>query len=429
MKIALSVTKLAVGGIATTVLNLCPIFKAAGHEVTVIAQQPGARWPHLAAAGIQGYCLPQRSWESRVMRAKRLRAYLIEQQFDLLLVFIDFENRIPMLCLHELPDSLPVVLSLRSDFAAIYNLAAVNVEAWNCVVGVSPKVQHTAAQHFRHKTVHYIPNGFDFTGLDNLPKRTPWTTPIHLLYAGRLDDNGKGILRLPAILAQCRQQHLPVRLTIIGDGPDRAQLQQQMGDLDLLDLVEFWGTQERSTVLQAMRSHHLFLFLSTFEGFPNALLEAQANGCVPVAAHLPGITDVIVQHGSNGILVEANNTAAFVEGIGQLLAEERWQTYSAAGVQYATQHFSLQPIGEQYLALLAELQQGAYPLPIPRTRLRQAAPTPFRWKDYLPHLFPQLWRKYTEARQQVMTLGWPKLSTQGSAYAKIKVYQQEIGRS
>lgn len=244
MKIALSVTKLAVGGIATTVLNLCPVFKAAGHEVTVIAQQPGARWPHLAAAGIQGYCLPQRSWESRVMRAKRLRAYLIEQQFDLLLVFIDFENRIPMLCLHELPDSLPVVLSLRSDFAAIYNLAAVNVEAWNCVVGVSPKVQQTAAQHFRHKTVHYIPNGIDFTALSSLPTRQPWATPMRLLYAGRLDANSKGILRLPAILAYCRQQHLPVRLTIIGDGPDRAQLQQQIVDLDLLDLVEFWGTQD-----------------------------------------------------------------------------------------------------------------------------------------------------------------------------------------
>lgn len=392
MKIALSVTKLAVGGIATTVLNLCPMFKAAGHEVTVIAQQPGARWPHLAAAGIQGYCLPQRAWDSRVVEAKRLRAYLVEQQFDVLLVFIDFENRIPMLCLHELPDSLPVVLSLRSDFAEIYNLAAVNVEAWNCVVGVSPKVQQTAAKHFRRKTVHYIPNGIDVAALDSLPKRKPWTTPIRLLYAGHLDDNGKGILRLPAILAQCRQQHLPVRLTIIGDGPDRAQLQQQMVELELLDLVEFWGTQERDIVLQAMRSHHIFLFLSNFEGFPNALLEAQANGCVPVAVRLPGITDAIVQHERNGILVEANKMAAVVEGIGKLIAEERWQTYSTAGIQLAAQQFSLQPISAQYLALLAELQQGAYPLPIQRTRLRRTAPSPLRWKDYLPRLLREFYQ-------------------------------------
>lgn len=84
--------------------------------------------------------------------------------------------------------------------------------------------------------------------------------------------------------------------------------------------------------------------------------------------------------------------AAVVEGIGKLIAEERWQTYSTAGIQLAAQQFSLQPISAQYLALLAELQQGAYPLPIQRTRLRRTAPSPLRWKDYLPRLLREFYQ-------------------------------------
>ena len=400
MKLALSVTKMGIGGIATSVLNLCQTFKAAGHDITVIAQHPGERWSQLADLQVQRYCPPPPLWESRVVGAKKLATYLVAQRFDALIIFIDFENRLAMLCIHELPDNFPVILSLRNDFADIYKLAAMNLEAWNCAVGVSPKVQKAAAARFAHKSVHYIPNGIDFSILNCLPNRQPWTTPLRLLFAGRLVDNAKGILRLPAILARCRQRQLPVRLTIIGDGPDRTRLQQRMVDLGVIDLVEFWGSEEHTTVLQAMRAHHIFLFLSNFEGFPNVLLEAQANGCVPIAAHLPDITDVIVQDGSNGILVAPNDIGAYVAGIVTLLEEKRWQAYSTAGVQHALQHFSLPAIGEQYLALLADLRQGAYPLPIPRTRLRQAVLPPFVWKDYLPRLLPIVWRKFCQAGQR-----------------------------
>ena len=401
MKIALSVTKMGCGGIATTVLNLCKTFSTTGHDLTIITQYPGEWWPQLANTEAQGYCLPHPFWKSPAAVAKQLAAYLIEQKFDLLIVFIDFENRLPMLCLHKLPDSFPVVLALRNDFEKIYELAAVNLDAWNCAIAVSPKIQKSAAVRFVHKTIHYIPNGIDWTRLHHLPNRQQWTTPPRLLFVGRLDDHQKGIFRLPAILKLCQQRQLPLRLTIIGDGPDRLQLQQLVFDMGVTALVEFCGAQDHRAVLQAMRTHHIFLMPSNFEGFPNVLLEAQANGCVPVTAHLPDITDVIVQDGHTGIVVHPTDIVAYVDGIQRLLEPTCWQEYSRAGIHHATQHFSLQQVGEKYQALVEELLQNRYPLAIPRTSLRKERPVPYAWKDHLPQFTKNIWRTFLFMKRQM----------------------------
>jgi glycosyltransferase involved in cell wall biosynthesis len=384
VKIALSVADMSVGGIATFVLNLSQSLCRVGHEVMVIAQRPGEWWPRLAEIGVQGYCLPRRRWDSVQQAAQRFAAYLTAQQIDLLLVNIGIDNRLPMLALHLLPDTLPVVLALRNDRPEVYALAAINQRRWNCAVAVSPKVQQHAVAHFGQKTVLCIPNGVDAPADDHLHIAPDWSTPLRLLFVGRLDDHQKGIFRLPAILAACRQRQLPIRLTIIGNGPDQTQLRQLFQRAGVADLVDLHGFQPHEQVLAAMDGHHGLLLPSNYEGLPNVLLEAQAHGCVPIAARLPGITDYVVQDGISGFLVNPPEIEGYVNRIEQLLVPERWRALRNTGMGLIRQHFSIQSMGECYLALFTELERGAYPRSPNHFRLRPPACLRFGWRDYLP---------------------------------------------
>jgi glycosyltransferase involved in cell wall biosynthesis len=373
-----------VGGIATFALNLSRPLREAGHEVVVIAQRHGEWWPRLAEIGVRGDCLPRRRWESVQQAARRFAAYLTAQQADLLLVNIGIDNRLPMLALHLLPDALPAALVLHNDRPEAYDLAARNRGAWNCAVGVSPKVQQTARARLEPKSIHCIPYGITLPTDDQLRARLDWTTPLRLLFVGRLDDQQKGIFRLPAIMAACRRQQLPVRLTVIGDGADREPLAQRFRAAEVADLVDMGDAQPNAAVLAQMRAHHLLLLPSNFEGLGLVLQEAQANGCVPIASELKGVTDTIITDGVNGILVEPTDTLGFVAAIRGFLNTGMWQQCSQSSITHARQHYSIQSMVERYTALFDALGQGADALPVARSTLRKQGATPFTWRDYLP---------------------------------------------
>lgn len=383
MKIALSIAGMSIGGIATFVLNLSQALCQAGHAVTVIAQQPGAWWPRLAEIGVHGYCLPRQRWDSVYQAARRFAAYLKAQQVDLLLVNIGIDNRLPMLALHLLPDTLPVVLVLHNDRPEVYDLAAVNAAAWHCAVGVSPKVQQAAQARFVQKTIHWISHGVPLPTPEQFGERMGWSTPLRLLFVGRLEDAQKGILRLPLILRGCRDRDLPVHLTVIGDGADREHLAQLCAATEIADLVDLVGFQPSETVLAQMRRHHLLLLPSNFEGLGMVIQEAQANGCVPVASYLSGVTDTIIADGINGRLVEPTDTAGFAAAIGAFLEAARWQQCSQTAINQARRHYAIDRMMAQYVALFDELGQGAYLLPVARSTLRKQGVAPFTWRDYL----------------------------------------------
>lgn len=397
MKIALSVADMSVGGIATFVLNLSQSLAQAGHQVMVIAQQPGAWWPRLAENGITGYCPRRHRWDSVQQQARRFVAYLTAQRVDLLVVNIGIDNRLPMLALHLLSDTIPVVLVLHNDRPEVYDLATINQRAWNCAVGVSPKVQQMAQAYFPAKVTLLIPNGIDLPSDDYPPAEPDWSTPLRLLFVGRLDDQQKGIFRLPEILAACRLRQLPIRLTIMGNGPDQTQLRQLLQMAGVADLVDLQGFQPHAQVLAAMHRHHGLLMPSNYEGLPIVLLEALAYGCVPVAARLPNITDYMVQDGVSGFLVNSTDIEGYVNGIAQLLMPERWRALRSTGMVLVKRQFSRQRMSERYLALFSDLACGTYSRPPDRAKLYSPAFLCFGWRDYLPPPLVararQLWRR------------------------------------
>lgn len=133
-----------------------------------------------------------------------------------------------------------------------------------------------------------------------------------LVAAGRL-AHWKGhanLIEAMSILLSSR----PARLLILGDGPLRAELQDLIKALGLLDSVELVGYVENP--LKYFARADVFVLSSLVEGLPNVLVEAMMCGCTPVSTDCPTGPREVLQNGKYGYLVpmrDPNAMAAAIE--------------------------------------------------------------------------------------------------------------------
>jgi glycosyltransferase involved in cell wall biosynthesis len=384
MNVALFVGDMRIGGVTTFVLDLGSYLLRTGHAVTLVACGEGEWWPQLAERGISAVLVAPGRWESMTHHARRLAGYFSAERYDAVFLNNGLGVRPAMAGLHLWPDSIVAIPVLHNDLARVYAHAQINRRAWNVAITVSPKVRRTAAALMPDKRIETIPFGISLPTARQLSTRANWELPLRLLFVGGLNDAHKGVLRLPAILAGCRTESIPVLLTVIGAGSDCERLEAAFTRQGVMDRVEMRGQQALEAVRQAMRNHHVLLMPSNHEGLPLVSLEAQANGCVPVASLLPGITDLAVETGVSGYLVGADDTAAYVASIASLADERRWSAFSHAAIKRAAALFSVDVMGTHYLELLEQVAAGVYRLPVPRSLLCEDEAPSLSPKDLLP---------------------------------------------
>lgn len=124
-------------------------------------------------------------------------------------------------------------------------------------------------------------------------------------FLGRLSQE-KGLSHLLGAFSELHKEHPHTRLAIVGDGPERAPLEQMVDTQGLADVVYFAGFQ--SEPLNWLASFDCFVLPSLTEGTPLALLEAMSLA-VPVVATNVGGVGKILRDGVNGFIVSAGNSA------------------------------------------------------------------------------------------------------------------------
>jgi glycosyltransferase involved in cell wall biosynthesis len=132
--------------------------------------------------------------------------------------------------------------------------------------------------------------------------------PLRLLSCGRVEDISKGVFWLPKILKKARALGLDARLTVAGDGQDRAELERRVDSAGLRGVTEFRGWVQREDLPRLYAEHEVFLFPSRYEGLGVACIEAMAAGCVPVATRIRGVTDFVIENGRTGLLFPSGDT-------------------------------------------------------------------------------------------------------------------------
>ncbi|MCA9240901.1 MAG: glycosyltransferase family 4 protein [Planctomycetales bacterium] len=132
-------------------------------------------------------------------------------------------------------------------------------------------------------------------------------------YVGRIAT----IKRLDVMLrafAQAVGNGTPVRLAIVGDGEDRARLEQLARDLEIDSRVHFLGY--RSDLEMVMAASDAVVLSSDNEGTPVSLIEAAASARPVVATGVGGVCDVVTSQ--TGIIVPPDDPMALAAGIATL---------------------------------------------------------------------------------------------------------------
>jgi len=141
--------------------------------------------------------------------------------------------------------------------------------------------------------------------------------PMRLLTVARLQGT-KGHRFALRALKRLKDDGLDASYTIVGDGPAREEIEQEIVSLELTGSVKLVGTRSETEVLDLLHSSDALLLTSigVGEAAPVAVMEAMACG-LPVVCSIIGGTRDMIHHGLDGFLVEQED----VEGIAVCLRQ------------------------------------------------------------------------------------------------------------
>lgn len=140
---------------------------------------------------------------------------------------------------------------------------------------------------------------------------------------------------------------------LIGDGPQRNELEQQAISSGLASRFHFLG--ERNDIPAWLNALDVFVLPSIHEGISNTILEAMATGLPIVATRVGGNPEIVCDEG-NGFLVPSQDPGKLAHAL-TILAEneETRHQFAEASLRRAQEHFSLQRMVDEYEALYLRL--------------------------------------------------------------------------
>jgi glycosyltransferase involved in cell wall biosynthesis len=146
----------------------------------------------------------------------------------------------------------------------------------------------------------------------------------------------KGHEKLIPLAADMVRSGLNITLTLVGDGPTRANCETLASSLGIADRVHFAGAL--ADVVPALDAADIFVHLPDFETFGIVLAEAMARKLPVLSLRLGGIPEVVLD-GETGLLVDSDDHPA--EKTARLITDPAYRhQLGSAGAQRAKALFS-----------------------------------------------------------------------------------------
>lgn len=164
------------------------------------------------------------------------------------------------------------------------------------IVCVSDKLQKIA-KNYNNNTV-LIYNGVKDYKFQEVNKEQ---YKYNIICVGMLYFEKKQDITIQA-LKKLKEKYVNLKLTIVGDGPERENLKNLVSKLNLVDDIDFKGHIENDKVLKLMNESYIFIMPSINEGFGIVYLEAMKAKCITIGTKGEGI-DGFIKNGKNGFLV------------------------------------------------------------------------------------------------------------------------------
>jgi GalNAc-alpha-(1->4)-GalNAc-alpha-(1->3)-diNAcBac-PP-undecaprenol alpha-1,4-N-acetyl-D-galactosaminyltransferase len=346
MRIAIVNYDLGAGGAERVLSLLAKEWSKRGHRVQVITLDTAT--PAYALPGSVEICQlgvagPTRGWgeaiRANLHRIARIRAAIracrpdvviaFTVQTDVLVLLATRGLRIPVIvCEHTDPLLLRLPWPWRLLRAVTYRFA----QAATCLApGSLASLQTLVGQR-----AHVVPNPV-------LPQPAKGECPDLpdgnlLVSMGRLVPVKRFDVLLQ-VFASLSQKYPDWNLLILGNGPRRMELEQEIDRLGLRNRAFLLGWL--ADPFPVLRRAQLYALTSAREGFPMAMCEAMAAGVPVVAFDCGAGVPYLVRNGIDGVLVPPGDVNAFTHNLDALMADPSWRARLQARAPEVLQRFGM----------------------------------------------------------------------------------------
>lgn len=234
--------------------------------------------------------------------------------------------------------SLDKLMTLEKKFA---------VSAFNkckVVCSVSNKLKRDLIKLGVKTRIEVVPNAINTDIFFPKKKKVASSEKVNMIFVGNLIKE-KGLYELFKALSELINV-IDFNLEIIGDGPERKNLEKYAEEMRIKDKVVFYGYQSKEVVAQKMREASFLVHPSHFETFGCVVAEALCCG-TPVLATNVGAIPEILDDERLGLLVEPNDYIKIRDGIMLMISKlpEFDKDFIAT---YASSRYSYKVISSKY---------------------------------------------------------------------------------
>lgn len=316
MKIMMVITGMCTGGAERVMATLCNELSRR-HEVRLLSMRPDD--PDYALSEKVQFVKGNVSNKSLPKSVRFTRAQMKAWRPDVVLAFMTKSNIIALLAGMGLRGKPPIVIAERANpFYAKKIFVAMRRFLYPLANGMTFQTRDAQAYY---KNIIKCPSIVLRNPLNPDFNVKPYEGERRkaIVTMGRLYPEKNQRLLIDAF-ARIASDFPEYSVEIYGDGPEQANLEARIAELNLADRVKLMG--RRSDIRRHVQDAALFVLPSNAEGMPNALIEAMAMGIPSIATDCPiGGSAVVVQNRENGILLPMNDVEKMSEAMRELLTD------------------------------------------------------------------------------------------------------------
>ena len=331
------------GGAEVHLHEIITRLAANGHDVTLLAAGfPGGE-PDETYDGIR--VIRRGHWyDANYVLPMHVRSYLKHHAVDLIIEDI---NKIPFfLPAMTKTKVLPVIPHLFGGtvFRETNFLFASYVYLWEQLIPavyrkcrfavISPSTKDDlVSRGISADQIDVVLCGLDHSVYRRIANLDRYTEPT-IIHFGRIRKYKSVDVVIRAF--QLIRRELPTaRLLIVGDGPEKPELERLVEQMGMSESIRFLGVLKTEELVTVLNQVHLFINASPKEGWGLTVVEANACGVPVVASNRPGLCDS-VKDGETGHLVEYGDPEVFARKSLELFGDgDAWASMSDSAIEWA----------------------------------------------------------------------------------------------
>lgn len=143
-----------------------------------------------------------------------------------------------------------------------------------------------------------------------------------------------------------------IKLTLVGDGPERKELENFVASHGLSEHVEFTGAVANEMVFDYLLKSNIYVLMSSSEGLPISIIEGLRCGLPVIATNVSGIPETVKNH-ENGLLIE-RDVDALAEVLTRLDCYD-WKVYGNKSRKLFEEKFTYDRMKVEYSKMIKEL--------------------------------------------------------------------------